>query len=341
MKKTNLNRLIFIIFTLCLFFSFTSYALTGSFFSNSGNNLIYVNNPESFGLNAGDLVYLYGTNLGDSYKDVEFYHHLYNAWSNSGACRVGVAMVNKGPKPAIITFKGSCTATIDGYNFSVIEDTAQVLKNFQNAKYQTVILNPGEKKIVWSDDFKFTPGFSEFVYGRAQFKSSQKSGVRLRVFAAGQSKTAEDVYREPLPLKGKGHGFCGELGYTEKNVTLDADSSSSTILCEWPQLLNTYEYDGVINSKSGTSKYHSGNYGVVYNLTINHASNKKIIINPKWSQDRPYATLVYSVNNRPWIVGEKISTGMFWIEELGEEQTANVKFMLPGGNCGSYYVSFE
>ncbi|AEY66878.1 hypothetical protein [Clostridium sp. BNL1100] len=341
MKKTNLIRLICIIFTLCLFFSFTSYALTGSTFSSSGNHLIYVNNPESFGLNAGDLVYLYGTNLGNSYKDVEFYHHLYNAWSNAGACRVGVAIMNKGPKPAKITYKGSCTATLDGYNFAVIEDTSQVLKNFQKAKYQTVILNPGEKKIVWSDDFRFTPGFSEFVYGRAQFKSNQKFGVWLRVFAAGQSKTAEDVFKETLPVKGVGHGFCGELGYTEKNVTLDADSSNLTNLCEWPQSLNTYEYDGVINSKPGASKYHAGNYGVVYNITINHASNKKIIINPKWSQDRPYATLVYSVNNGPWMVGEKITTGMFWTEDLGYGQTANFKFMLPGGNCGSYYVSFE
>ncbi len=341
MKKANLIRLLCIIFTLCLFFSFTSYALTGSTFSSSGNHMIYVNNPESFGLNASELVYLYGTNLGNSYKDVEFYHHLYNAWSNSGACRVGVAMMNKGPKPAIITYKGSCTATVDGYNFAVIEDTSQVLKNFQNAKYQTVILNPGEKKIVWSDDFKFTPGFSEFVYGRAQFKSNQKFGVWLRVFAAGQSKTAEDVFKKPLPLKGTGNGFCGELGYTKKNVTLDADSSNTTNLCEWPQSLNTYEYDGVINSKPGTAKYHAGNYGVVYNITINHAANKKIIINPKWSQDRPYATIVYSINNGPWMVGEKISTGMFWIEDLGYGQTANFKFMLPGGNCGSYFVSFE
>lgn len=341
MKKANLIRLLCIIFTLCLFFSFTSYALTGSTFSSSGNHLIYVNNPESFGLNASELVYLYGTNLGNSYKDVEFYHHLYNAWSNSGACRVGVAIMNKGPKPATITYKGSCTATVDGYNFAVIEDTSQVLKNFQNAKYQTVILNPGEKKIVWSDDFKFTPGFSEFVYGRAQFKSSQKFGVWLRVFAAGQSKTAEDVFKKPLPLKSTGNGFCGELGYTKKNVTLDADSSNTTNLCEWPQSLNTYEYDGVINSKPGAAKYHAGNYGVVYNITINNAANKKIIINPKWSQDRPYATIVYSVNNGPWRVGEKITTGMFWIEDLGYGQTANFKFMLPGGNCGSYFVSFE
>ena len=133
MKKTNLIRLICIIFILCVFFSFTAYALTGSTFSSSGNHLIYVNNPESFGLNSEDLVYLYGTNLGNSYKDVEFYHHLYNAWSNAGACRVGVAIMNKGPKPAKITFKGSCTATLDGYNFAVIEDTSQVLRSFQNA----------------------------------------------------------------------------------------------------------------------------------------------------------------------------------------------------------------
>lgn len=341
MKRSNLIRFIFTILPLCLFFSFTSYALTGSTFSSSGNHLIYVNNPESFGLNSGDLIYLYGTDLDNSYKDVEFYHHLYNSWSNAGACRVGVAITNKGSEPAIITYKGSCTATLDGYNFAVIEDTAQVLKNFQNAEYQTVTLNPGEKKIVWSDDFRFTPGFSEFVYGRAQFKSNQNSGVRMRVFAAGQTKTAEEVFKEPLPIKGVGYGFCGELSYSEKNITLDADSSNNTNLCEWPQSLNTYEYDGVVKSKTGASKYHAGNYGVVYNMTINNAANKKIIISPKWSQDRSYATLVYSVNNGPWIVGEKITTGMFWIEELGYEQTANVKFMLPGGNCGNYYVSFE
>lgn len=284
---------------------------------------------------------MYGTNLGNSYKDVEFYHHLYNSWSNAGACRVGVAIMNKGPNPAIITYKGSCTATVDGYNLAVIEDTSQVLKNFQNAKYKTVRLNPGEKKIVWSDDFRFTPGFSEFVYGRAQFKSNQKFGVWLRVFAAGQSKTADDVFKEKLPVKGVGHGFCGELGYNEKKVTLDADSNNITTFCEWPQSLNTYEYDGVINSKQGSSKYHGGNYGVVYNIKINNAANKKIIISPKWSQDRPYATLVYSVNNGPWKVGEKITTDMFWIEELGSGQTANFRFMLPGGNYGNYYVTFE
>lgn len=341
MIKTRLIRLICIIFVICLLFSFTAYALTGATFTSEGNNFVYINNPESFSLNPDKLVYMYGTTLGTSFKDIEFYNHLYNGWRNSGACRVGVAIMNKGPKAAAITFKGSSTATVDGYNFAVLDDTSKVLKNFQNATYKTITIKPGEKKIIWSDDFKFTPDSEEFVYGRAQFKSSQKFGVWIRVFAAGQTKTAEDVFKAERPVQATGDSFCGELNYSQKNVTLDANSSNKTNFCEWPQENNTYEYNGVINTKAGALKCSAGNYGVVYNMTILNATDKSIIINPKWSNERTYASIVYSVNNGPWIVGEKISTGMYWIENLGTNPTANFKFMLPGGNFGNYYVSFE
>lgn len=53
MIKSNLIKLICVMFAICLFFSFTSYALTGLTFSSSGNHLIYVNNPSPLGLTQG------------------------------------------------------------------------------------------------------------------------------------------------------------------------------------------------------------------------------------------------------------------------------------------------
>ena len=322
-------------------FSDEAFAFTGTTFTSAGNNFVYSDNPEAFSLSTADCTYLYGTSLGSSFKDVEFYHILYNSYNNSGACRVGVAIRNSNASSTTITYKGSCTATLYSGDSSSLDVTPSVLVNFQNASYSTLIIPAYGSAIVYADNFNFTPNYPEFVYGRAQFSSSQSSNVWLRVFAAGQTKTANDVFNIASPVPGNGGGqFCGELGYTQKNTTLSATSGNTTTFCEWPISLNTNEYTDVINAKTGGLTLNAGNYGVVYNITVTNASGKNIKITPRWS-GRTKASIVYSINNGAWTSGSTITSNMCWLKSLGTGATANVRFILPGGNGGNYDISFQ
>ena len=164
----------------------------------------------------------------------------------------------------------------------------------------------------------------------------------MRVFAAGTKFTASDVFNVSAPASHATNTFCGELDYAQKNVTVNAVSGQTYRFSEWPVSYNINEYVGVVSYKTGSLSVNAGNYGVVYNININNASGKRIKITPDWTvQGRTKASIIYSLNGGPWIVGSIITTGSCWYISLGDNSTANFKYILPGGNHGNFDVSFD
>ena len=147
-----------------LLFCVNTYAITGLTFTRSGNNFIYSNDPECFGIHRDELVYLWGTSLGTSYKDVEFYHNLYNGWDNNDSCRVGVAILNSNSTTATITYKGGSIIALDNNGSTdslFLEYTPYALKSYFDASTQTIDIPPYTSMFVWVKDFNLEPGYSK------------------------------------------------------------------------------------------------------------------------------------------------------------------------------------
>ncbi|PKM58539.1 MAG: hypothetical protein CVU98_00345 [Firmicutes bacterium HGW-Firmicutes-3] len=320
---------------------------------SSGNSLIYSDSPERFGLQNSSLVYLYGRSLGTSYKDVEYYHWLNNNSTQYDKCRIGVAIQNTTSSSVTITYKGAHTsldvsATASNIDTLALGKTPAVLVNYLNASTKTITIQAGKSAIVWANDFQFKPGHQKFVFGRGQFKSSKSTGVYLRVFAAGQTKTAAEVFSVATPVAGESNHFCGEVNYTQKNlnINVNTDLGKVRLLSEWMENKNIREYYGVTSYKSGTNPKLGGNFGVIYNISIANPAGKKIYIIPKWSDgNKTKASAVFKLNNNAWEAATVISNNgaddfmnNCWVRSLGTSTTATFKFILPGGNSGNYYV---
>lgn len=368
MKK---NKVIIAILVISMYFSVTVFAATGILFTNGGNNFIYSDNPENIKLHSKDtnvfssLIYLYGTELENKYKDVEFYHFIAKNYYEP-ACRIGVAIKNPNNKSVKVTYKGECYVEDCSGDLPRLTNVSYVLKNFKNkTKITSIVVGAKQSVVVWGANFKTSRVNSKFVFGRATIKATMT--VQLRVFAADKNKTATDIFRVSKPISGNGLGqFCGELNYTQKDAILDANSNNTFTICEWPNLTETdsrgltdkeifekkigllnniNEYGGVIESKENCKSINAGNYGVTYNIRINNASGKRIKITPQWSArvgiTNPIASIVYCINDGEWKIAPIISPNMCWIRELGTAPTATFKFILAGGNSGNYDISFQ
>jgi|GEM_PF-1942381 len=320
-------------------------------FLNGGNNFIYSDNPESFSVTPNDLFYLWGASLNTTPKDVEMYHILYNGWNSNNKLMVGIAIRNSNNSPVTITFKGSGNTWDIQSNQSAnaFEKTPVILRDYFNASYTYVTIPAYSTQVVYAINTNFVTGNYKFVFIRAQFQSSLSSNVWMRLFVAGENKInsttfLNDLFNISSPnAPGTTNTFTGELSYTQKITTLDANVKTTYRFCEWPRpLSNINEYTGVVTYKSGGLDVNAGNFGVVYKININNANGKRIKIIPDWSnKDRQYATILYRLNGSSWTVGSTISYGQCWYISLGTNNSATFEFVLPGGNYGNYDISFD
>ena len=153
-----------------------------------------------------------------------------------------------------------------------------------------------------------------------------------------------DLFSITSPVPGSTATFTGETNYNQKEVSLDANSTDTYRFCSWPDNLNSQEYTGVLNYKTGGSSLNknAGNFGVVYKMNISNASGKRIKIVPLWSTPgRTKASIVYRLNNGAWTVGSILSSNQSWYISLGTNNNATFEFVLPGGNFGNYDVTFD
>lgn len=326
--------------------------------NGSGNNFIYSNNPESlYGFNYG-IRYLYGSSLQTSYKDVEFYHTIFKKSYFSFEAKIGVAIYNGNYRTIKVTCKKGTILALNADNDFIdqkkLTRTPTPLVDFMNStKTEEIYIPSRSARILWVKDFVMIRNFNTFVFGRARFKTNTHKNVWIRVFACTKYKssnkksliTAKDVFSIPgAGEQALGSGqFCGELKYTEKNATIN-DLKKKYVLAEWPKNINSHEYSGVISYKKGAKNVNAGNFGVVYNIKVKNKNKKYMKIKPiqtNWRAEDANSSLVYKFNKNKWKSYMFFSTTYYEKLKLKKYSTNTFKFILPGGNCGNFEISFQ
>lgn len=171
--------------------------------------------------------------------------------------------------------------------------------NYLNASTRTKTLAAGTSAVSMGADRSFVKGHAKFIEFWGQLKASAASGVYLRVFVAGSSSTASGLATKLFAIPNyetvSGKHFCGELGYTQIDTTIDASNTGTHYkVFAHPGNDNQGEYETPTFCKPGALDSHTGNYGVQYRLTLNNPNGKKIWIEPDWNvQGRTAATVVY------------------------------------------------
>lgn len=330
-----------------------SAAAVGVTFTNAGNNLVYCDNPEFYTLYSNGMHCNWGASVGTAYKDVEMYLNVGNGDKGTGKFRFGIAVQNTTGSAVTVTYKYAGRHCSSAKGSISISDEAQLA--YLTAATKTKRIAANSVALLDATDAAFEGStLSHWAIFHACLKAFVASGVYFRVFIAGASKLSSytELFNIPLtswmPLNYSmpDRLFCGELGYSQKNCTMNANSTSTYVLCEWPQGVNRNEYSSAITHKSGGNTILPGNYGVIYKMTIQNASGKRIRIVPFW--DNPYesmdgkeVSLVARFNGGSWQTLQHITMNQCWYRSLGSSSTATVEIMLPGGNCGDLFISFD
>lgn len=319
----------------------------GLTFTNAGNNLIYCDNPESVNLGASTLACMWGASVGTAYKDVETYAHLYNKDGSTGAFHFGIAVQNTTSSAVTITYKHAGNSCDSGD--SVVKEIADdVQAAYLTGSTKTLKVAAGGLAILCSTSGKFSASNKgASLTFHSCLKASVASGVYFRVFIAGANKKNSLTELFNISKANWGGGgtiydnmFCGEVGYSQKNCTMDAASGHTYVLNEWRPSINKNEYPSAITYIDGGLNILTGNYGVIYKMTIQNASGKRIRIVPDWTKAST-ATLVARFNGGAWKALGKTTTNGCWYVSLGTGSTATVETMLPGGNFGNLAVFFD
>lgn len=330
-----------------------SAATAGLTFTNAGNNLVYCDNPEFYTLYSNGMHCNWGASIGTTYKDVEMYLNVGNGNKGTGQFRFGIAVQNTTGSAVTITYKYAGKHCSSANGSISISDEAQLA--YLTAATKTKRIAANSVALLEGTDAAFAgANLSHWAIFHACLKASVSSGVYFRVFIAGASKMSNytELFNIPLaswmPLNYSMPDklFCGELGYSQKNCTMNANSSGTYVLCEWPKNKNANEYSTAITHKSGGNTILPGNYGVIYKMTIQNASGKRIRIVPYWdnpseSMTNREVSLVARFNGGTWQKLTHITMNQCWYRSLGSNSTATVEIMLPGGNCGDLFVSFD
>lgn len=319
----------------------------GLSFTNAGNNLIYCDNPEAFGVSPSTLACMWGASVGTAFKDVELYTNIYNGFNNNSAYRFGIAVQNTTGSAVTITYKYAGNACFSDAENGSLSITGAVQRSFLTASTKTKSIPAGSTAILDCTDKYFKTGLSAWIYFHGCLKASVSSGVYLRVFIAGanQVNNIAGLFQIPVASWGgnlaeiKNNLFCGEVSYSQKNCTMDASSGQVYVLNEWPSDgLNSNEYTRSSSYINGGLNVLTGNYGVIYRMNIRNASNKKIRITPYWTRANA-ASLVVRFNGGSWEAVNIPYNGCIY-RSLGSSSTQTVEMMLPGGNFGNNTVDF-
>lgn len=321
-------------------------SISGMTFTKNSTNFIYSDSPEAFTVSSNSLLYQWGCSIGTSFKDFEMYHHLYNGDMGNTQFRAGIAVQNLNSSAITITYICAGNAinesSSDG-DSKALTVTPNVLKTYLNSSTKTITVPAKSVKYIDGYTGNFTKGYAKFVTVRGKIKSSVSSNVYIRLFVAGANKISSisELFGLKTYEKGNSNYFTGELSYTQKNVSLNANSTATYRFFEWPTEYNKNEYTGVVTNKPTAASIHAGNFGVIYKLNISNASGKKIKITPSWTASRTKATIVYRINSGGWIARDVISTGACWYLSLGNSSSATFEMILPGGNHGNFDVTFD
>ena len=324
-------------------------------FGSAGNQLVYYDNPETIDVTASTLACMWRASVGTTLKDVELYTHLQSKGGYEGGFRYGIAVQNNTGSAVTITYKCSAQNTKEKATAGTLDNTAlgitnKVLADFQNTStFKTKRIPANSIAYLCGGEGSFN-GELHYITANlhACLKASVSSGVYFRVYVASKSKqdNMSELFSTTVSgwASAVGNFFCGEIGYSQKTCTLDASQTSKVyVLNDWRPKRNQNEYQPVVSYKKNGLDVLSGNYGVIYRLTVNKASNRKIKIIPDWNNPLVTAqTLVGRINGGSWEEFTPLKTeGSCWYRSLGSSNTAIVELILPGGNCGNLTVLFD
>lgn len=318
----------------------TTTPLTPVAFTNSGNSMVYSDNPETMQSNV--ISYVYGTDLPvNTFRDFEFYSNV----MNSGSGRAGIVLKNTGTSAATVTYKGAHKFIVRASTpYVSAGDCANVLKTAFNASTQTTTLAAGATMFLPNATFTFSTADKAYklCYGRYSIKSN-KAGVKARTFVAPSSTTAAAIFAVATMTPCKNSQFSGLLNYTQKTLSAPFDAQVGTafqIGILGGNYSNTNEY-ATATPKSGSHPVLSGNYGVIYNLNFKNAANKKVKLIP--TKDATQSCYLYSLNNGSWMTtsvfnAADIIANKCYALSLGSASTANLRVVIPGSNFGNLKV---
>jgi hypothetical protein len=319
---------------------------------HTGIAYVYSNNPENIGPTdkipwtpvpvTGAFTIEKKLTAGSLY-DVEFYHCMKVA-----RMEVGIAIQNRGSSTATITVSAKATRSDGGRDSATLVET-----DYQNGKGSTTmtVVPNGAQWVLLIDNL----AVNNYVVGKVKLKSDV-ADVWIRVIYGPAGVPASTVMSYPQTthyiMPGLGNYSGTTTGYfTHDALTTSVDFSqgqSLFVLPGWstdPQPpISEYEAAlatppphgpcGPLENSNGVVL--GGNYGMVYQITIAHASGKILKITPNSVSPAPGSgtIVVQTPDSSSWA---KYSI------DVGGSQTFPIKsapwvlkFVQPGGNSSNF-----
>src|SRR5450830_1253239 len=325
----------------------TSSILTGYIRTGIGAiGYIYSNNPEELALGNACTIEKYLSTANANY-DVEFYHSV----PTGGASRkVGVAIQNLTGSTATITIYAESVAVAtlgqSAGPAAGVELAYQKQLALGGASITTIDLPSNQSVMVIPSNVNNTINGGQTIIGKIRL-SSNVANVKLRVFY-GTPASASTVFTyayATYTLPGPGNYSGQTIGYFQHDVLAApvdfSQGQSSFVLPRWSttpappgseyEAAESYsaphdphDPHGPCGPLGGNNVVLGGNYGMVYQITIAHASGKKLHVSGAGS----------FVAQAP---------GGNWYSYTSFPQTFDIisdswlfKFVQPGGNSSNF-----
>ena len=158
--------------------------------------------------------------------------------------------------------------------------TAPMVRSYFNSSASTVTIPAKSSQFVLYADVA-----NKLLVNGKLSMTSNKGNVYARIVYGNTSTAASTYFSITNQEPANGTQFCGQLNYAQKNVTVNANSTSAFVLGEWPAPVNgtrpfknTNEYNTVLSKKSGSANLLGANYGIPYRVTVTNASGKRLKI---------------------------------------------------------------
>lgn len=306
-----------------------------SFTTGVSRRFLYSDSPEIITSSNSTNGYLAGTTFtANERMDFEFYHH--NA--SGSTKRFGIVVQNGNSSAVTLTIHNKAIGTAARTQKDEQNMTAPLLRDFFNSSATTVTIPANSSQFVLYADV----ANNKMVNGKLSM-TSNKGNVYARI-VYGSTGTAASTYfnianQEPATSSSF---FSGQLNYTQKNATVNANTTSAFVLGEWPadrNFKNTNEYTGVLSYKSGGNSMHPGNYGVIYQIKFTNLNGKKVKLVPDWTNTYRQCNRIVFKGASSWYTASQLTSSSAAQTMTLVNDTLTIA--IPGGNCADLRFVIE
>ena len=296
---------------------------------------LFSDNPESIYSSNSTNGYLTGTTFNANERmDFEFYHHNYTGATK----RFGVVVQNGNSSAVTLTIHNKAIGTSGSSAADELAMTARMVRSYFNSSASTVTIPAKSSRFVLYADVA-----NKLLVNGKLSMTSNKGNVYARIVYGNTSTAASTYFSITNQEPANGTQFCGQLNYAQKNVTVNANSTSAFVLGEWPAPVNgtrpfknTNEYNTVLSKKSGSADLLGANYGIPYRVTVTNASGKRLKITPNWDGGATVANIVMQNAAGTWYTTGNKTSGS-WYYALGNTNSSTFCIVIPGANYGNIH----